>query len=288
MEALTMRSYAKINLSLDVLGRLPNGYHEIKTIMQTVSLHDVIRITKRDAGISVASSLKFLPTDGENLAYAAAEAFFRETKIAGGAEIYLEKHIPVGAGLAGGSGNAAAVLAGLNRLYEAKLPKRKLCEIGEKLGADVPYCLLGGTRLAEGIGEKLSRLPSLPDCHIVLVKPRFSVSTKWAYENLDARENLNHPDSDALIAALREGDLKGVCAAMGNVLEEVTMPHHPMLVVIKDRLYALGALGAMMSGSGPTVFAIFDDEEKASEAKREMRADYGTAYVCRVVNSCNY
>lgn len=287
MDALTVKAFAKINLSLDVLGTLPNGYHEVKMVMQTVSLYDSVELEKRDEGILLGCSLRFLPTGPENLAYRAAEAFFKETGISGGVKIYLKKHIPVGAGLAGGSSNAAAVLTGLNRLYEAKLSTRKLCEIGTTLGADVPYCIIGGTRLAEGIGEKLSPLPRLPECYIVLVKPSFSISTKWVYDNIDSCPNIVHPPTDELISALEKGDLYSVCSNMGNVLEDVSIAHYPILSSVKEDLTSLGAIGAQMSGSGPTVFGIFDNEEKALNAKEILWKKYKTAYICRGVNSYN-
>lgn len=285
MDSLTIRSYAKINLSLDVLGTLPNGYHDIKTVMQTVSLFDLVSLEKTQSGVELGSTLRFLPDNSDNLAYAAAEAFFRESGIKGGVRIFLKKHIPVGAGLAGGSSNAAAVLRGLNLLYGANLRTRTLCEIGKALGADVPYCIIGGTRLAEGIGERLSPLPKMPQCYIVLVKPRFSISTAWAYSNIDACESIVHPDTDALIDALSRGDLEGVCAHMGNVLEDVSVSRYGVLNDIKKSLISFGALGAQMSGSGPTVFGIFSDAEKAFEAKDALRSEYKTAYVCRVINS---
>lgn len=284
MDALTVKAFAKINLSLDVLGTLPNGYHEVKMVMQTVSLYDLVELEKLDEGIELGCSLKFLPTGRDNLAYRAAEAFFNETKINGGVKIFLKKHIPVGAGLAGGSSNAAAVLTGLNRLYEANLSTRKLCEIGTALGADVPYCIIGGTRLAEGIGEKLSPLPPLPPCYIVLVKPSFSISTKWVYDNIDACPDIVHPPTDKLIGALENGDLNALCANMGNVLEDVSIAHYPVLSSVKEDLVSLGAIGAQMSGSGPTVFGIFDDEEKAQNAKEILWKKYKTAYVCRGIN----
>lgn len=287
MDALTVKAFAKINLSLDVLGTLESGYHEVKMVMQTVSLYDSVELTKTDEGIELECSLRFLPTGPDNLAYRAAEAFFNETGIKGGVKIYLKKHIPVGAGLAGGSSNAAAVLTGLNRLYDAHLSTRKLCEIGTALGADVPYCIIGGTRLAEGIGEKLSPLPPLPKCHIVLVKPSFSISTKWVYDNIDSCPDIVHPPTDKLIEALENGDLYEMCSNMGNVLEDVSIAHYPVLSAVKDDLRALGAIGAQMSGSGPTVFGIFDDEEKAQNAKDILWKKYKTAYICRGINFSN-
>lgn len=287
MDSLTVKAFAKINLSLDVLGTLPNGYHEVKMVMQTVSLFDLVTLTKNSGGISLECSLRFLPTGPENLAYRAAEAFFNETGIDPGVDIFLKKHIPVGAGLAGGSSNAAAVLTGLNKLFSAHLSTNRLCRIGEKLGADVPYCILGGTRLAEGIGEKLTCLPAMPDCFIVLVKPPFSISTKWAYDNIDACQSLLHPPTDALIDALYENDLYKMCSNMGNVLEDVSISHHPVLTSVKEDLLSLGACAAQMSGSGPTVFGIFENEEMARNAKEVLWKKYKTAYVCKGVNFSN-
>lgn len=283
MNSVTMKSFAKINLSLDVLGVLPNGYHEVRMVMQTVSLCDLVGLTKTPSGINLTSNLPFLPTGAGNVAYAAAEAFFERTKIQGGVNINLKKRIPVGAGLAGGSGNAAAVLKGLNNLYDAHLPVRTLCEIASPLGADIPYCIIGGTRLAEGVGEKISPLPKMPHCHVVLVKPQFSISTSWAYNNIDSHPSLSHPDTKALIAALRRCDLKGVCGNMGNVLEDVSISRYDVLAKLKLRLRELGALGAQMSGSGPTVFGIFDDFRKAKAANDILREEYKSYYVCRAV-----
>lgn len=284
MDSLTVRAYAKINLSLDVLGTLPNGYHEVKMVMQTVSLFDSVVLTKTASGIELGSTLGFLPNNSDNLAYAAAESFFRESGIDGGVKIFLKKHIPVGAGLAGGSSDAAAVLRGLNRMYNAHLSTRKLCEIGQALGADVPYCIIGGTRLAEGIGEKLSPLPKMPSCSVVLVKPQFSISTAWAYANIDACENIVHPNTEALISALSRGDLEGICSNMGNVLEDVSISRYTVLNDIKADLVSLGAIGTQMSGSGPTVFGIFSDREAAENAKETLRQKYKTAYICHTVN----
>lgn len=284
MDKVMVRAYAKINLSLDVLGRLPNGYHEVKMVMQTVSLYDSVFLTKKEFGIELGSTLSFLPCNADNLAYAAAEAFFRECGIEGGVNIFLEKHIPVGAGLAGGSSDASAVLRGLNRLYGTRLSSRRLCEIGKTLGADVPYCILGGTRLAEGIGEILSPVPKIPRCFVLLIKPQFSISTAWAYSNIDSCENIVHPDTEGLISALRRGNIEGVCRCLGNVLEDVSITRYPILSEIKSDLVSLGALGALMSGSGPTVFGIFTDEAAALAAKENLRAKYKTAYLCRTVN----
>lgn len=280
----TYKSFAKINLSLDVLGRMENGYHQVKMVMQTVSLYDTVTVeTLPDKEITVASNLSFLPTGPENLAYRAAELFFAETGVSGGAAINLEKHIPVGAGLAGGSGNCAVVLRALNRLYGAGLSTRRLCLMGEKLGADVPYCILGGTRLAEGIGERLSPLPRLPFCHILLVKPAFSISTKAVYEKIDSRTDYRRPDTEQVIRGLKCRSIPAVAQGMGNVLEEVSLSDYPVLRELKDKLSEYGAAAAQMSGSGPTVFGIFTDRRKAENAKRQLWGQYKTVYLCNPV-----
>ncbi len=280
----TYKSYAKINLSLDVLGRMENGYHQVKMVMQTVSLYDTVTVEALpDKEITVASNLPFLPTGPENLAYRAAELFFAETGVSGGAAINLEKHIPVGAGLAGGSGNCAVVLRALNRLYGAGLSTRRLCLMGEKLGADVPYCILGGTRLAEGIGERLSPLPRLPFCHILLVKPAFSISTKAVYEKIDSRTDYRRPDTEQVIRGLKCRSIPAVAQGMGNVLEEVSLSDYPVLRELKDKLSEYGAAAAQMSGSGPTVFGIFTDRRKAENAKRQLWGKYKTVYLCNPV-----
>ncbi|MBQ8808010.1 MAG: 4-(cytidine 5'-diphospho)-2-C-methyl-D-erythritol kinase, partial [Clostridia bacterium] len=191
--------------------------------------------------------------------------------------------IPVGAGLAGGSSNASAVLKAMNKLFDTKLSLKQLCSIGIKIGADVPYCILGGTRLAEGIGEKLSPLPRIPKCTIVLVKPSFSISTKAVYEKIDSCTNYKHPDTPSLIKGLKEGDLNAIVNSMGNVLEEVSIAEHPVLEQVKDELMELGAIRAQMSGSGPTVFGIFKSYDEARNAKKELWGKYKTVYICTPV-----
>ncbi len=280
----TYRSYAKINLSLDVLGRLENGYHRVKMVMQTVSLSDTVTVeTLPDKEIRVSSNLPFLPTGPDNLAYKAAEMFFERTGIEGGAAIHMVKRIPVGAGLAGGSSNCAVVLRALNRLYNAELSTRKLCLMGEKLGADVPYCILGGTRLAEGIGEQLSPLPRLPFCHILLVKPAFSISTKTVYEKIDSHTDYRRPDTEQVIHGLKNHNIHSIARGMGNVLEEVSLEDYPILVQLKEELTDCGAAAAQMSGSGPTVFGIFTERKKAELARRRLWGRFKTVYLCNPV-----
>ncbi len=283
MRKAVTRAYAKINLSLDVLRTLDNGYHEVQMVMQTVSLYDLVTVTKIDKGIEISTNLPFLPTDKNNLAYKAAEEFFSYTKIDPCVHIDISKRIPVGAGLAGGSSNASAVLKALNKLFDTKLSLKKLCDIGVKIGADVPYCVLGGTRLAEGIGEKLSPLPKMPPCYILLVKPSFSISTKSVYDKIDSVKNYRHPDTDRLIKGICESDIDKIASSMGNVLEEVSLADYPVLSNLKEELRSLGAIGTQMSGSGPTVFGIFKTAEAVQKAKETLWGKYKTVYICTPV-----
>lgn len=272
MNQIELKALAKINLGLDVLGRRNNGYHDVRMVMQSVYLYDDIRLEKMERpGIEVQTNLYFLPVDENNIAYKAAAALVDEYGIKEGVKITLNKHIPVAAGLAGGSSNAAAVLYGMNWMFGLKLSKRSLMEKGVKLGADVPYCLMRGTVLAEGIGEKLTPLPSIPKCVVLVAKPPVSVSTKVVYEALDAKEVVTHPDIDGLIAGLKEGSLSQIAASMGNVLEDVTIPLYPVIEKIKDEMKAAGALNAMMSGSGPTVFGLFNNKAEARVAQERIR-----------------
>jgi len=283
MEKVVTKAFAKINLSLDVLGKLDNGYHEVQMVMQTVSVFDLVTVSKLRSGIELSTNLPYLTIDCNNIAYRAAEEFFEYTGIKAGVRIDISKRIPVGAGLAGGSSNASAVLKAMNKLFGAGLSLKELCKIGIKLGADVPYCILGGTRLAEGIGEKLSPLPKLPKCSILLVKPSFSISTKTVYEKIDSYTDYKRPETHKLIAGLRSSDIKMITAAMGNVLEEVSLSEHPILEKVKEELLTLGAIHAQMSGSGPTVFGIFTNMEDARNAKKELWGKYKTVYICTPV-----
>lgn len=272
MKQIELKALAKINLGLDVLGKRENGYHDVRMVMQSIYLYDDVKIERRkEPGIEVNTNLFFLPTDENNIAYKAAAMLIEEFGIEEGVIITLNKHIPVAAGMAGGSSNAAAVLYGVNRLFELGLSQTDLMERGVKLGADVPYCILRGTVLAEGIGEELTVLPSMPRCTVLVAKPGISVSTKVVYEALDAKEILVHPDINGLISGLKKGDLREIAAAMGNVLEDVTIPMHPIIADIKEEMKAAGALNAMMSGSGPTVFGLFENKTHARKAQESIR-----------------
>lgn len=273
MNQLELKALAKINLGLDVLGKRENGYHDVRMIMQSIYLYDTIRLEKAgtDEGISLCSNLSYLPSDGSNIAYKAARLLIDEFGIREGVRITLEKHIPVAAGLAGGSSNAAAVLFGMNRMFRLGLSPKELMDRGVKLGADVPYCIMRGTVLAEGIGEELTRLPAMPKCTVLIAKPAVSVSTKMIYEALDAKEIPCHPDIDGIIKGLEEDSLKSVARCMGNVLEDVTIPMHPEIDQIKREMLEAGAIGAMMSGSGPTVFGLFENRAAARTAQKNIR-----------------
>lgn len=274
MDKIKLKALGKINLGLDVLGRRPNGYHDVRMVMQTVYLYDQILLEKTDKeGISLKTNLFYLPVNENNLAYRAAKMLIDEFTIKEGVHISLEKHIPVAAGMAGGSSNASAVLYGMNRLFQLGLTDQELMERGVKLGADVPYCIMRGTVLAEGIGEELTPLPAMPKCHVLLAKPPISVSTQKVYEKLDAQEVTEHPDIDGILLGLQTGDLKKITSSMGNVLENVTITEYPQIERIKDVMKEEGALNAMMSGSGPTVFGIYDDKMLARRAAARIREE---------------
>ena len=269
---ITLKALAKINLGLDVLGRRENGYHDVRMVMQTIYLYDNVTLSKtEETGIQLSCNLFYLPVDESNIAYKAAKLLIDEFHIQEGVRIELDKHIPVAAGLAGGSANAAAVLVGMNRLFSLGLTQEELMERGVLLGADVPYCVMRGTVLAEGIGEILTPLAPLPKCYVLIAKPGISVSTKTVYEKLDSQEVIEHPDIDGILEGLDKQDIKKIVSSMGNVLETVTIGDYPIIEDIKNVMKGAGALGAMMSGSGPTVFGIFDDKEKAKAAQQEIR-----------------
>lgn len=287
MEQIELHSLAKINLSLDVTGKRPNGYHDVEMVMQTVYLSDTVRLRLRpDGRIRLTSNLPFLPTDDRNIAVKAVRLLQKECGLSVGADISLHKRIPVAAGLAGGSSNAAAVLFGMNRLLGLGLPRERLARLGTQLGADVPYCLLRGTALARGIGEELTPLPAMPSCTVLLAKPPVSVSTKEVYEALEQAGTIAHPDTKGMLDAIQSRDLKRIAGCMGNVLEPVTERKHPVVGQLRQIMLDAGAMGAMMSGSGPTVFGLFDRRQAARAAQKEI-LDKGLArqvYITRIHN----
>lgn len=282
MNSIILKGRAKINLTLDVVGKRDNGYHDLEMIMQTVNLYDTIYIRKTKVlGVRLKSNYSWLPTNEKNIAYKAAELFFKESGINGGVAIEITKRIPVAAGLAGGSTDAAATLVGLNRLYETHYSKEKLMEMGLKLGADVPFCIVRGTMLAEGIGEKLTPLPPMPTTYVVLLKPPFSASTAAVYKNLDVNNIQKHPETQVVIQALKDGNVQEIAKNMSNVLEQVTISMYPEIAKIKEEFIEQGAMGTMMSGSGSTVFGLFETEEAAQKACKyfKVKHDIREVYV---------
>ncbi len=288
MDEISVKALAKINLGLDVISRREDGYHEVCMIMQTIHLFDRLHLKKlREDQITLKTNLSFLPVDKSNLAYRAAVLLRDEFDIKEGIDIRLHKYIPVAAGMAGGSTDAAAVLYGMNEMFELGLTKKELMERGVKLGADVPYCLMRGTALAEGIGEKLTALPPMVKCPVLIAKPQIGVSTKYVYEHLKLDDASAHPDMDRLIQDIKEKDLRRIASHMGNILETVTIPLHPEIEQIKGCMRDNGALNAMMSGSGPTVFGLFEREADAVLAAEKLR-EQGIAkqiYVTDIYNN---
>lgn len=272
---ISLKALAKINLGLDVVRRREDGYHEVRMIMQTIHLYDRLDIKRtKELGIQIQTNLSFLPVNENNLIYKAAKLLMDEFSITDGVSVKLDKRIPVAAGMAGGSTDAAAMLIGVNRLFSLGLTKRELMERGVQIGADVPYCIMRGTALAEGIGEALSPLPPMVKCPVLIAKPSISVSTKFVYQNLKLDDTTIHPDIDRLIDDIKAKNLHDIAAHMGNVLETVTIPNYPVIDEIKKHMLSNGAVGAMMSGSGPTVFGLFDDEDTAKKAYKAMRSSH--------------
>ena len=272
---ISLKALAKINLGLDVVRRREDGYHEVRMIMQTIHLYDRLDIKRtKESGIQIQTNLSFLPVNENNLIYKAAKLLMDEFSITDGVSVKLDKRIPVAAGMAGGSTDAAAMLFGMNRLFSLGLTKRQLMERGVQIGADVPYCIMRGTALAEGIGEELSQLPPMVKCPVLIAKPSISVSTKFVYQNLKLDDTTVHPDIDLLIEDIRAKNLYDIAAHMGNVLETVTIPNYPVIDEIKKHMLSHGAVGAMMSGSGPTVFGLFDEEATAKKAYKAMRSSH--------------
>lgn len=277
-DKLKLQAYAKINLTLDITGVRPDGYHEVEMIMQTVSANDTVFISRADKGINMTCNRSWLPTDDRNLAVKAAKVFCEYTGIAPAFSIHINKYIPVAAGLAGGSADAAAVMVGLNRLTDAGLNLSELCEIGGKIGADVPFCISGGTALAEGIGEKLTALPPIPNCVIVLAKPKISVSTPAAYKQFDECETIRRPDTKGCINAVKSGSIADIASCMHNVFEDALKIDE--VEELKRIMLENGAVISQMTGSGPTVFGIFENRRKAENACEKCREVAPFACVC--------
>ena len=271
---LSLKAYGKINLGLDVLRRREDGYHEVRMVMQTVGLYDRIDLVRKDApGIVVETNLHYLPANENNLAWKAASLLMEEFRVKEGVQIRLRKFLPVAAGMAGGSSDAAAVLFGVNKMFGLGLTRCQLMERGVAIGADVPYCVLRGTALSEGIGEILTPLPPVPQCQVLIAKPGVSVSTRFVYEHLKADQLRpdQHPDIDGMLEAIRRGDLYGIAGCLGNALETVTIPAYPVIGQIKEQMMERGSIGCLMSGSGPTVFGLFSSPRAAADAYEAFR-----------------
>lgn len=272
MEEITLKAMAKINLGLDVIRRREDGYHEVRMIMQTVNLYDELTFRKQQGGrVRLTTNLRSLPTDGHNLIVKTVELLRKEYGIKEGLSVHLKKKIPVAAGMAGGSTDAAAAFAGMNELFDLGMTIEDMQKKAVAIGADVPYCIQGGTALSEGIGEILTPLPSAPRCSVIITKPPIHVSTRFVYENLHLDKLEKHPDIDGILDSIREGNIRGVAERLENVLETVTEKEYPVIGQIKQFLMQRGALGALMSGSGPTVFALYDRNDLAAQACEELR-----------------
>lgn len=281
---MKIKAYAKINISLDIIGkRSEDGYHLLQMIMQNIDLYDEIDLEKQDKEIKIYCNKAYVPTDERNLAFKAAKLFKDTYNIGSGVVINIKKNIPVSAGLAGGSTDAAAVLKLMNKVFDVNVTEEELMSLGLKLGADVPYCIKGGTALCEGIGEVVTELEGFKDKILVIVKPPFGVSTKVVYQEFDLTKVKNHPNNKILIDYMKKDDLKSVCINMKNLLENVTLRKHKVLIGIKEDMKALGAVGAMMSGSGPTIFAFFDDMLKAQRCFEKMKEKYEDTFITRTI-----
>mgnify|MGYP000260141590 FL=1 len=287
MDSIRLKARAKINLGLDVLGKREDGYHEVRMVMQTIGIYDRLILTKiPEEEIRITSNLAFLPVNENNLIYKAIKLLKDEYHFPGGISVDLNKFIPVAAGMAGGSTDAASTMFGVNRLFGLNLSMGKMMELGVRLGADVPYCVMRGTALAEGIGEKLTRITPVPHMWILIAKPQINVSTRLVYEQLDMGGIQKHPDIDGIIRAIEAQDVVRIAQSMGNVLENVTVPLYPVIETIKQDMLSHGAINAMMSGSGPTVFGIFDDRSKLREATEALRNSHlaKTVFATQIYN----
>lgn len=280
---MKMKAYAKVNISLDIVGKREDGYHLLKMIMQNIDLYDEIILEKNNKDIIIECNKSYVPTDSRNLAYKAAMAFKERYDISEGVKIKIVKNIPVSAGLAGGSTDAAAVLKIMNKLFEVNASDEELMELGLKLGADIPYCIKGGTALCEGVGEVITELKPFKDKIIVLVKPSFGVSTKEVYKGFDIEKVKKHPETEMLIKAMEDNDLSYVAYNMKNLLENVTLKKHKILINLKEEMNKYGAINSMMSGSGPTVFAFFDDMLKAQKCFEKMKEKYTEVFLTRTI-----
>ena len=281
---VTVRGYAKVNLGLDIVGKLENGYHLLKSIMQQIDLYDDITVTRIESGIIIDSNSKDIPVDSSNLAYKAAKAVMDECGIGEGVKIYIEKRIPMAAGMAGGSSDAAAVIKGMNELFNLQMSMTKMQEIGVKLGADIPFCIAGGACLCEGIGEQMKALTGTPKMCIVVAKPPIGISTAYVYSHIKL-DSLVHPDVDSLVKAYNEGDVHAIASGLGNVLESVSEAENVIITVLKREMLEAGAMASLMSGSGPTVFGLFEDMDAAAAAAQILSDKHADVFVkaCQLI-----
>lgn len=282
MKKIELQAPGKINLGLDIVGKTENGYHLVKMVMQSVTLSDTITIEKIEDGssfITLTTNNNELPTNSDNLIYKAAKLLMDEFEITSSVHIHLIKRIPIAAGMAGGSTDAATVLKGMNDLFSLSLSKEALMERGVTLGADIPYCILGGTALSEGIGEILTPISTHLNGYIILVKPPIDVSTKWTYQNYKKDLVTKKPDIDLIVKHLKQNNLSAACTAMENVLESVTIPAHPIISNIKKRMLELGCSFSLMSGSGPTVFGLCQEEDKAKLIIKTLEKEFSDSFV---------
>ncbi|RXM77829.1 4-(cytidine 5'-diphospho)-2-C-methyl-D-erythritol kinase [Clostridium tetani] len=280
---MKIKAYAKINLSLEIVGVREDGYHLLEMVMQTIDLYDVVHLNIKDKDIEINSNNCNIPLDNRNLAYKAAKLFRETFNIKEGVEIYIEKNIPIEAGLAGGSSDAAAVLRGLRDIFMPNLNNKELAKIGVRIGADVPYCIYGGTAFCEGIGEKITKLNSFKDHYLVLVKPDFGICTKEIYSKIDKKEIIKHPNTKEIIKFVNDNNLELLCKNMRNVLEIVTLEERSNLKDIKKELLEYGALGTQMTGSGPTIFGFFPCRDLAESCYRKMKSKYSQVYISKTI-----
>ena len=281
---MQIQAYAKLNLSLDILGQRADGYHDLQMVMVSIDLTDTLTLTPGEGGMS--TNLSFLPADGSNLAQKAAAAFRSATGQGEAVDIHIDKRIPVCAGMAGGSSDAAAVLRVMNEMYHTSLSPLELAHIGQAVGSDVPYCVVGGTALVEGRGERVTPISPLPPCHIVVCKPPFPISTPQLFGRVNVKKITCRPDTRGMVTALTQGDLRGVAQRLYNVFEDVLEPRHRQAVdAIRAILIEYGALGAVMSGSGPTVFGIYQDQDTAEKAAQVLKEQYKDVFVCQPVSA---
>lgn len=285
MKDISIKAYAKINLTLDVVGKRADGYHDLETIMQSVDLWDRIILKEIDEGIELESNIQGFPHGKANIAWRAARLIKDEFKISKGIHIYIDKNIPMEAGLAGGSADCAGVLTGLNRLWDLGMDGEKLRTLGKNLGADVPFCLMGGTALGQGIGDILAPIDAKEELWLVIVRPDFGVSTKEIFSRLRIGDIGRRPDNQMVIGHLEAGRVQDVAENLVNVLEEVTIPMHPEIAQIKSQLIGQGALGSLMSGSGPSVYGIFGDRDSAHAAAKSMKDQYGQVFALKTLRS---